>query len=283
MWNDQQLDEVSKIAVAAGQEILAIYDQDQDLEITLKDDKSPLTEADRRAHRLIVERLQRLDPDIPILSEESDAIDFETRNSWHRYWLVDPLDGTKEFIKRNGEFTVNIALIDGGQPGLGVVHVPVTGVTYLGKVGVGAWKQEASGDISVIAAQSLDLECGVVRVLTSRSHRGEEVEALIARIEAELSPCEVVSMGSSLKICLLADGSADIYPRLGPTCEWDTAAAHGVLAAAGGDIYTSGFQPLRYNQKAALLNSHFSALADIEFGWQQLLRASPAPALDKPG
>jgi 3'(2'), 5'-bisphosphate nucleotidase len=283
MWNDQQLDEVSKIAVAAGQEILAIYDQDQDLEITLKDDKSPLTEADRRAHRLIVERLQRLDPDIPILSEESDAIDFETRNSWHRYWLVDPLDGTKEFIKRNGEFTVNIALIDGGQPGLGVVHVPVTGVTYLGKVGVGAWKQEASGDISVIAAQSLDLECGVVRVLTSRSHRGEEVEALIARIEAELSPCEVVSMGSSLKICLLADGSADIYPRLGPTCEWDTAAAHGVLAAAGGDIYTSGFQPLRYNQKAALLNSHFIALADIEFGWQQLLRASPAPALDKPG
>ena len=283
MWNDQQLDEVSKIAVAAGQEILAIYDQDQDLEITLKDDKSPLTEADRRAHRLIVERLQRLDPDIPILSEESDAIDFETRNSWHRYWLVDPLDGTKEFIKRNGEFTVNIALIDGGQPGLGVVHGPVTGVTYLGKVGVGAWKQEASGDISVIAAQSLDLECGVVRVLTSRSHRGEEVEALIARIEAELSPCEVVSMGSSLKICLLADGSADIYPRLGPTCEWDTAAAHGVLAAAGGDIYTSGFQPLRYNQKAALLNSHFIALADIEFGWQQLLRASPAPALDKPG
>ena len=283
MWNDQQLDEVSKIAVAAGQEILAIYDQDQDLEITLKDDKSPLTEADRRAHRLIVERLQRLDPDIPILSEESDAIDFETRNSWHRYWLVDPLDGTKEFIKRNGEFTVNIALIDGGQPGLGVVHVPVTGVTYLGKVGVGAWKQEASGDISAIAAQSLDLECGVVRVLTSRSHRGEEVEALIARIEAELSPCEVVSMGSSLKICLLADGSADIYPRLGPTCEWDTAAAHGVLAAAGGDIYTSGFQPLRYNQKAALLNSHFIALADIEFGWQQLLRASPAPALDKPG
>lgn len=283
MWNDQQLDEVSKIAVAAGQEILAIYDQDQDLEITLKDDKSPLTEADRRAHRLIVERLQRLDPDIPILSEESDAIDFETRNSWHRYWLVDPLDGTKEFIKRNGEFTVNIALIDGGQPGLGVVHVPVTGVTYLGKVGVGAWKQEASGDISVIAAQSLDLECGVVRVLTSRSHRGEEVEALIARIEAELSPCEVVSMGSSLKICLLADGSADIYPRLGPTCEWDTAAAHGVLAAAGGDIYTSGFQPLRYNQKAALLNPHFIALADIEFGWQQLLRASPAPALDKPG
>lgn len=283
MWNDQQLDEVSKIAVAAGQEILAIYDQDQDLEITLKDDKSPLTEADRRAHRLIVERLQRLDPDIPILSEESDAIDFETRNSWHRYWLVDPLDGTKEFIKRNGEFTVNIALIDGGQPGLGVVHVPVTGVTYLGKVGVGAWKQEASGDISVIAAQSLDLECGVVRVLTSRSHRGEEVEALIARIEAELSPCEVVSMGSSLKICLLADGSADIYPRLGPTCEWDTAAAHGVLAAAGGDIFTSGFQPLRYNQKAALLNSHFIALADIEFGWQQLLRASPAPALDKPG
>lgn len=283
MWNDQQLDEVSKIAVAAGQEILAIYDQDQNLEITLKDDKSPLTEADRRAHRLIVERLQRLDPDIPILSEESDAIDFETRNSWHRYWLVDPLDGTKEFIKRNGEFTVNIALIDGGQPGLGVVHVPVTGVTYLGKVGVGAWKQEASGDISVIAAQSLDLECGVVRVLTSRSHRGEEVEALIARIEAELSPCEVVSMGSSLKICLLADGSADIYPRLGPTCEWDTAAAHGVLAAAGGDIYTSGFQPLRYNQKAALLNSHFIALADIEFGWQQLLRASPAPALDKPG
>ncbi len=283
MWNDEQLDEVRNIAVAAGQEILAVYDQDQALEITLKDDKSPLTEADCRAHRLIVERLPRLDPDIPILSEESDAIDFETRRSWQRYWLVDPLDGTKEFIKRNGEFTVNIALIDGGQPRLGVVHVPVTGVTYLGKVGIGAWKQDATGEISAIAAQSLDLERGVVRVVASRSHRGEELEALIARIEAELSPCEVVSMGSSLKICLLADGSADIYPRLAPTCEWDTAAAHGVLAAAGGDIYTTEFEPLRYNQKSELLNPYFIALADIEFAWQQLLSADPAQTLDKSG
>lgn len=283
MWNDHQLDEVRNIAVAAGQEILTVYDQDQALEITLKDDKSPLTEADRRAHELIVERLQNLDSDIPILSEESDAIDFETRSSWHRYWLVDPLDGTKEFIKRNGEFTVNIALIDRGRPSLGVVHVPVTGVTYLGKLGIGAWKQDASGDISTIATQSLELERGVVRVVASRSHRGEEVEALITRIEAGLGPCEVVSMGSSLKICLLADGSADIYPRLAPTCEWDTAAAHGVLAAAGGDIYTTGFEPLRYNQKAELLNPYFIALADIEFAWQQLLKADPTQALDKPG
>ena len=150
-------------------------------------------------------------------------------------------------------------------------------------MGIGAWKQDATGDISAIAAQSLDLERGVVRIVASRSHRGEEVEALIAGIEDELGRCEVVSMVSSLKICLLADRSADIYPRLAPTSEWDTAAAHGVLAAAGGEIYTTEFEPLRYNQKADLLNPYFIALADIEFAWQQLLRAAPAPALDKPG
>ncbi len=276
MWNDEQLDAVRNIAVAAGQEILAVYNQDQAVAVTLKEDKSPLTDADRRAHRLIVERLEGLSPDIPILSEESDAIDFETRSGWTKYWLVDPLDGTKEFIKRNGEFTVNIALIDRGQPRLGVVHVPVTGVTYLGKIGTGAWKQDAAGGIRPIAVQKLDPGNLGVRVVASRSHRGEEVDKLIARIEVGLGATDVVSMGSSLKICLLADGSADIYPRLAPTSEWDTAAAHGVLAAAGGEIYSIDFEPLRYNQKVELLNPHFIALADTGFDWQQLLALEPA-------
>lgn len=273
MWNDQQLDEVREIAVAAGQEILSVYNQDKKIEVTLKTDKSPLTEADQRAHQLILHRLQRLSPDIPILSEESDAIDFEIRRSWDRYWLVDPLDGTKEFIKGNGEFTVNIALIDAGQPSLGVVHVPVTAVTYLGKAGVGAWKQDAAGNSFAIATRKLNVSAAAVRVVASRSHRGVEVDKLIARIDAGLAATEVVSMGSSLKICLLADGSADIYPRLAPTCEWDTAAAHAVLVAAGGEIYTIEFEPLRYNQKAELLNPYFIALADLEFSWKQLLRS----------
>jgi 3'(2'), 5'-bisphosphate nucleotidase len=184
--------------------------------------------------------------------------------------LVDPLDGTKEFIKGNGEFTVNIALIDAGQASLGVVHVPVTAVTYLGKIGVGAWKQDAAGDSFAIATQKVRASAAV-RVVASRSHRGAEVDKLIHRIEAKLAATEVVSMGSSLKICLLADGSADIYPRLAPTCEWDTAAAHAVLVAAGGEIYTTEFEPLRYNQKPELLNPYFIALADTEFSWQQLL------------
>lgn len=270
MWKDQQLNALRDIAVSAGREILSVYNSDQAIAVTAKADNSPLTDADRRAHRLIEERLKNLTPDIPVLSEESELTDYQIRRSWERYWLVDPLDGTKEFVKRNGEFTVNIALIEKGRAHVGVVHVPVSGVTYLGKVGYGAWKQDGSG-IVAIASSSFNAAGKPVRIVASRSHRGELLDGVIHIIETEIGKTELVSMGSSLKICLLAEGKADIYPRLAPTCEWDTAAAHAVLSAAGGKIVDTDFKPLLYNQKAEMLNPYFLALADSDYPWQQLL------------
>lgn len=271
MWNDNQLDTLLRIAKTAGNAILSVYRRAGDIDVTIKDDNSPLTEADRDAHEIIIAELKRFTPSIPILSEESDGISVDERLSWSRYWLVDPLDGTKEFIKRNGEFTVNIALINNGAPELGIVHVPVTNISYLGKTGVGAWKVAATGEADAISITNFDLNPGQVRIVASRSHSGDLLDQLINTMEAELGKAEVVSMGSSLKICLLAEGKADIYPRLAPTSEWDTAAAHAVLAAAGGDIVDTEFQALRYNQKESMLNPHFIAISDISYDWQSLL------------
>ena len=271
MWNDNQLDTLLRIAKTAGNAILSVYRRAGDIDVTIKDDNSPLTEADRDAHEIIIAELKRFTPSIPILSEESDGTSVDERLSWSRYWLVDPLDGTKEFIKRNGEFTVNIALINNGAPELGIVHVPVTNISYLGKTGVGAWKVAATGEADVISITNFDLNPGQVRIVASRSHSGDLLDQLINTMEAELGKAEVVSMGSSLKICLLAEGKADIYPRLAPTSEWDTAAAHAVLAAAGGDIVDTEFQALRYNQKESMLNPHFIAISDISYDWQSLL------------
>lgn len=271
MWNDQQLDELVRISIAAGKEILAVYERAGDIDVTIKDDSSPLTEADRRAHQLIEAELHKLTPTIPILSEESDAIPTEERLAWTQYWIVDPLDGTKEFIKRNGEFTVNIALVNEGVPVQGVVHVPVSSTSYVGKIGEGAWKQVNDGETNSISTLPFLPENGGPRVVASRSHRGELVNRLIEAMDSRLGESEVVSMGSSLKICLLAEGMADIYPRLAPTSEWDTAAAHAVLAAAGGEIYDTDLAPLRYNQKESILNPHFIAIADIQYDWQALL------------
>lgn len=271
MWNDNQLDTLLRIAKTAGNAILSVYQRAGDIDVTIKDDNSPLTEADRDAHEIIIAELKRFTPSIPILSEESDGTSVDERLSWSRYWLVDPLDGTKEFIKRNGEFTVNIALINNGAPELGIVHVPVTNISYLGKTGVGAWKVAATGEADAISITNFDLNPGQVRIVASRSHSGDLLDQLINTMEAELGKAEVVSMGSSLKICLLAEGKADIYPRLAPTSEWDTAAAHAVLAAAGGDIVDTEFQALRYNQKESMLNPHFIAISDISYDWQFIL------------
>lgn len=271
MWNDNQLDTLLRIAKTAGDAILSVYRRAGDIDVTIKDDNSPLTEADRDAHEIIIAELKGFTPSIPILSEESDGTSVDERLSWSRYWLVDPLDGTKEFIKRNGEFTVNIALINKGAPELGIVHVPVTNISYLGKTGVGAWKVAATGEADAISITNFDLNPGQVRIVASRSHRGDLLDQLINTMEAELGKAEVVSMGSSLKICLLAEGKADIYPRLAPTSEWDTAAAHAVLAAAGGDIVDTEFQALRYNQKESMLNPHFIAISDISYDWQSVL------------
>ena len=247
------LEPVLEIAAEAGRAIMAVYDDDFTVE--LKDDRTPLTEADRAAHEIIVERLGSLPERLPVLSEESAETDIGSRREWERYWLVDPLDGTKEFVKRNGEFTVNIALIDGHEPVLGVVVAPALGVAYAGEVGRGAFKRRADVtsrvEVRRPAAEPL-------RVVGSRSHAAPELTAFLET----LGPHVLKSMGSSLKICLVAEGEADLYPRLGPTSEWDTAAAQAVLISAGGSMMDLKGQPLAYNARETLLNPHFLALGD---------------------
>jgi 3'(2'), 5'-bisphosphate nucleotidase len=244
---------VLSIAADAGQAIMDIYDSE--FAVELKDDRSPLTEADRAAHAIIVEALSRLSPKLPILSEESAGVDIQHRRQWDQFWLVDPLDGTKEFIKRNGEFTVNIALIDDHKPILGVVLAPAIGVAYAGIVGVGAFKR-VSGTDTPIAVQRPAHE--PLRVVGSRSHANPDLAAFLDRI----GPHEMKPMGSSLKICLVAEGAADLYPRLGPTSEWDTAAAEAILISAGGSMMDLTGQPLAYNARDTLLNPYFLALGD---------------------
>jgi len=252
------------IARAAGQEIMRVYATEFTVE--MKEDKSPVTDADYAAHKLIVADLKRITPDLPVLSEESADIPFAERRRWDSYWLVDPLDGTKEFISKNGDFTVNIALIQNGTPIVGVVHVPVTGMSYYGSVGVGAFKRDQDGQASAIKVRKL-IEGKPVKVVASRSHRGELLDGYLAK----LGPHETVSRGSSLKFCMVAEGSADVYPRLGPTSEWDTGAGHAVVLAAGGQVIGMDGAPLIYNAKESLLNSHFIAYADSSRDWRAYL------------
>ena len=221
--------------------------------VTLKEDISPVTLADLAAHRVILAGLQELTPLLPILSEESEAIPYSDRRNWNPYWLVDPLDGTKEYIKRNGEFTVNIALIVDCKPLLGVVHAPALGRTYSAVQGQGAFRQESGGETSSHIAVRRDPD-EKLKVVVSRSHPGKEAEAFLRT----LGPYDAVEIGSSLKFCLVAEGSADLYPRFGPTREWDTAAGHCVLVSAGGQVTDLQGQPLRYN-KPDLLNPPFMA------------------------
>jgi 3'(2'), 5'-bisphosphate nucleotidase len=247
------LESVIEIAIRAGKAIMEVYASDFSVE--LKDDRSPLTPADRAAHAIIVAGLRELPEGLPVLSEESAAGEVEDRRSWKRFWLVDPLDGTKEFIKRNGEFTVNIALIEAHEPVLGVVHAPVLGTVYAGAAGIGAFKQTAAGRLPIQVRRPAP---SPLRVVGSRSHASPE----LADFLATLGPHELKPMGSSLKICLVAEGEADLYPRLGPTSEWDTAAAHAVLIAAGGSMMDVEGQPLAYNARESLLNPYFLALGD---------------------
>ncbi len=257
------LDEVRRLAKEAGEQILRIYNTEFSVE--QKDDKSPLTAADMASHHTIVPGLESLTPDIPVLSEESAGIPYEQRAAWRNYWLIDPLDGTKEFIKRNGEFTVNIALIQDGVPVLGVVHVPVTGVSYAACAGQGAIKEvPGEGDKPIKVRKLPDGPCAVVG---SRSHQGDSLKAFLAK----LGEHEIVSMGSSLKICLVAEGVADVYPRLGPTSEWDTAAAHCVVEQAGGSLTDLDMKPLRYNSKESLLNPFFFVFGDDSRDWSAYL------------
>lgn len=254
---------VLDLARKAGEAILTVYETD--FEVAEKSDQSPLTAADLAAHQTIVDGLGRLTPDVPILSEESRSIPWDTRRDWTTYWLVDPLDGTREFVKRNGEFTVNIALIEHGVPILGVVHVPVSGVSYTGRRGQGARKHEPGQPPRAIEASAQ--RHTPLRVAGSRSHAGDSLQRFLDNV----GPHDIVSMGSSLKLCLVAEGSADIYPRLGPTSEWDTAAAQAVVEAAGGLVTDTAMQPLRYNTKDDLLNPHFLCFGDTRVDWRRYL------------
>lgn len=258
------LEPVAELALLAGEKILAVYNSDE-FSVEEKADKSPLTAADLASHHAIVDGLSALTPAIPILSEESASLPYAERSVWQRYWLVDPLDGTREFIKRNGEFTVNIALVDAGIPVLSVVYVPVTGVSYLACKGQGAFKQETGGERQTIKVRRLG--AGPLMVVGSRSHRGDSLNAFLEK----LGDHEMVGMGSSLKLCLVAEGVADIYPRLGPTSEWDTAAAQCVVEQAGGYVTDMNMQPLRYNTKDSLLNPFFFVFGDDSRNWSTYL------------
>lgn len=241
---------VCKIAKDAGKAIMAIYGED-DFFIEKKEDNSPLTAADKAAHAVIVAGLQNHWPEIPILSEEGTNIPYSERKHWQRFWMVDPLDGTKEFIKRNGEFTVNIALIEEGQAVSGVVFVPAQDKLYWGVAGKGAWLQRKGSRPQSIQVRKPDTEKGLT-VVVSRSHPSKELEAYLKTINI----ADTVSVGSSLKLCVVAEGKADIYPRLGPTMEWDTAAGQAVVECAGGTVCKQDGEPLRYN-KSNLLNPFF--------------------------
>ncbi len=257
------------IAEKAGEAILQVYNASAEIEVTTKEDDSPVTKADHAAHIVIDTELKSLTPDIPILSEEGSVPDFSERSTWSRYWLIDPLDGTKEFINRNGEYTVNIALIDNHEPVLGIVYVPVTKVFYYGVKGQGSWKK-IGGAVQSISARKVE-GLKQVRVVASRRHGADALENMLLEAEKVFGDVEKVSMGSSLKICMLADGSADWYPRLALTSEWDTAAAQAVLEAAGGAIYDENFDILRCNQKDSLLNPYFHAVADEAYDWKSLV------------
>ncbi|MBN4075817.1 MAG: 3'(2'),5'-bisphosphate nucleotidase [SAR86 cluster bacterium] len=259
------IDSVKKISREAGAAILEIYHREGSIEVTSKDDDSPLTEADLAAHKIIVSALSQLTPELPILSEESTNISWDERQAWSQYWLVDPLDGTKEFLKRNGEFTVNIALIDNHVPVLGAVYVPVNNILYSGVLGQGAFKENNGVEQEI----SVALTSEEVKIVASRSHRGSDLDAWIKKVEKYFRKVELLSMGSSLKICLVAEGKADIYPRLALTSEWDTAAAQAILEAAGGTLKDSEFNTYRYNQKENILNPFFFAIGDTNFDWQQ--------------
>lgn len=241
------LEPVAQIAREAGAKILEVYES-ADFGVEAKADDSPLTKADLASHHVIVSALEALTPDIPVLSEESKEMPYSERKHWTRFWLVDPLDGTKEFVKRNGEFTVNIALIDNGQPVLGVIYIPVTGETYQAAAGYGARRAETT-------LQADEQLTDPLRVVASRSHAGAETVAYFERLEQDYQ-LELVSKGSSLKFCLVAAGEAALYPRFGPTMEWDTAAAQCIVEQAGGTVTTMDGAPLRYN-KENLLNPYF--------------------------
>ena len=253
------------LAHRAAEAILEVYEGK--FEVERKSDQSPLTAADLAAHNILVEGLEALTPDIPVLSEEAaEDATWDLRRGWNRLWLVDPLDGTREFVKRNGEFTVNLALIEDGEVVFGVVQAPVGKQLWHATRGGPAMRREGDRESTV---QSRRPARAPLRVAGSRSHRDARTDALIAR----LGDVEVMGIGSSLKFCRLAEGGLDVYPRFGPTSEWDTAAGQIVLESAGGIVVDRKGRPLRYNQRDTLLNGDFLAVGDPELPWKEWIAA----------
>ena len=254
MIENFQIEPLLRLAREAGDAVMAVYnDTDFSTVVDFKSDNSPLTLADKASHRVIAKSLSTLFPEIPVISEEGEQTDYEVRRHWEYFWLVDPLDGTKEFIKRNGEFTINIALIHKDHPVAGVVYTPVTDTMYYGIIGGEARKSER-GEVTPLRINNSEIKRIAVR---SKSHPSPEEEVVLDKFGAKDS----ISVGSSLKFCMVAEGKADIYYRHGPTMEWDTAAGQAVVEAAGGMVYLGQTtdQPFRYN-KPSLLNGSFLCL-----------------------
>ncbi len=266
------LDNVIHIAAGAAEKIMDVYANMGDIEIDKKADDSPLTQADLAAHHHICKELAAIS-EFPILSEESKGISAEERLSWTTYWLVDPLDGTKEFIARNGEFTVNIALIHQNKAVLGVVYVPPTRTCYYAAKGMGAFKA-VDGNTQAIHTRSLEksIAANKLELVGSRRHGAEALEKLVEDLKQKLCDVDLLNQGSSLKFCALAEGRADLYPRLALTCEWDTAAAQAVLEEAGGAVLNPDLSPMQYNTKEELLNPFFWAIADDCEQWRGILK-----------
>jgi 3'(2'), 5'-bisphosphate nucleotidase len=265
------LSKITSLSVLAGKVIMKVY-ASADFEVSYKEGDSPLTRADTDANDIIVKELARLTPEVPILSEECKEAPYNERKDWEIFWLVDPLDGTKEFIKKSGGFTVNIALIKNGTPVMGVVHMPTTDTTYSALIGLGAFKQIGKNAPSAI--QVAGYTEGTLRVVASVSHRNAELEVFLNNLTKALEGkggVEALSMGSSLKLCLVAEGEAHLYPRIGPTMEWDTGAAHCVVVAAGGRVTDLKGDDLKYN-KENLLNPFFMVEGRPPYNWKEHLK-----------
>lgn len=255
---------IAAIAAQAAAAILAVYRTD--FTVDEKADRSPVTQADLAAHDIIVAALGALTPDIPVLSEESARVPLAERSGWTRLWLVDPLDGTREFVRRNDEFSINIALIEQHVPVFGLIHVPVAGTCYWAARGAGAWKLDTAG-ATPHRIHSRLLGDAPVRVAGSRVYTGHPLTTYLEHLGRH----EYRGVGSALKACLIAEGEADLYPRFGPTCEWDTAASQIILEEAGGGLTDTFMRPLRYNARPILLNPDFIAFGDPSRDWSRYL------------
>ena len=259
--NNKLLLDVCNVSIEAGREILNFYHND--IEVTHKEDLSPLTKADLASNKIILESLTKLNCNIPILSEES-LVDWSIRKNWKKYWLVDPLDGTKEFIKKNGEFTVNIALIEDNKPILGVVYVPAKSLLYLAEKNKGSFKTNTKNKLENfegIQKILVSSQANRARVIGSRSHSNVTFDNWV---KEKFPNADIVQAGSSLKFCLIAEGEADIYPRFGPTSEWDIAAGHMIVNEAGGKIRTFQNDSIKYNTKENIINPEFYAIGNID-------------------